>query len=349
MSAEWEPQQAVWTAGPHNTSDWPSKFNTALWDFAEMVRIFSQYQPVRILVLNERHEKSLRRNLQRIGTNMDRVEFYRIPTDRVWTRDYMPAFVEATRENGDKEQRAVLFEFNGWARYDDHEADRAAGLKAAEALSLPVDVVVHEGCRVVLEGGALDVNGQGSILVTEECLLDEHVQVRNPGFTRKDYEQLFARYLGADNTIWLNRGICGDDTHGHVDDICRFVNPSTIVLVRAEDAGDPDYTLLEENRERLESVVLEDGSKPEVVLLPTPQSMYFDGMRLPAGYANFYIGNGAVFVPTYNDPKDRIAMGILQELFPERQVRGINCSNLILGQGALHCMTHEHPRAPVSK
>ncbi len=204
---------------------------------------------------------------------------------------------------------------------------------------------MRSGRGVVLEGGAIDVNGRGTLLTTEECLLDPQVQVRNPGFTRRDYEEVFRDYLGADHVIWLGRGIAGDDTHGHVDDLCRFVGPRTVVLCREANAADENYRALEENRERLEGARLEDSSKVQVVSIPMPDPVFFDGRRLPASYANFTISNSAVLVPTFNDPKDRIALGILGELFPDRQVVGIYAGDLVWGLGTLHCLTRQQAKA----
>jgi len=198
---------------------------------------------------------------------------------------------------------------------------------------------------VVLEGGAIDVNGCGSLLATEECLLDDEVQVRNPGLSRADVEHVLRDNLGADHVLWLGRGIVGDDTHGHIDDLCRFVGSGTVVLCQEPNPNDENHAVLEENRERLEGARLPNGARLEVIRLPMPEPLYLDGMRLPASYANFYIANQAVLVPTFNDPNDRLALGILAELFPDRQVVGIHAVDLVLGQGTLHCLTQQEPAA----
>jgi agmatine deiminase len=213
------------------------------------------------------------------------------------------------------------------------------------ALRRPLVEVRAKGRPVVLEGGSIDVNGRGSLLTTEECLLDPAVQVRNPGLGRADMEAVFREYLGAPNVLWLGRGIAGDDTHGHVDDLCRFVGPRTVVLCRERDPRDPNYGPLEENRERLQGMRLEDGSRPEVVDLPMPAPLFFDGRRLPASYANFYIANAAVLVPTFNDPADRVALGVLAELLRDRPVVGIHAVELVWGLGTLHCLTQQQPRS----
>ena len=342
LPAEWEPHQATWLAWPHNVRDWPGRFGPVPWVFADIVKKLAEGETVRLLVNDAAHQARARRHLERHGANLARVDFRRIPTDRVWTRDSGPIVI---RKNGPRGGRAVAgFRFNAWARYPDWKRDARIPERAARALGLPLLPVRRAGRDVVLEGGAIDVNGAGSILVTEECLLDPAVQVRNPGFERADYEAVFEDALGAPNAIWLGKGIAGDDTHGHVDDLARFVSPSTIVLAREDDPGDANHVPLSENRERLASARLADGSSPEVVDLPMPRPVTFAGQRLPASYANFYIGNAVVLVPTFNDPADRVALGILGELFPDRPVVGIHALDLVWGLGTLHCMTQQEPR-----
>jgi agmatine deiminase len=268
------------------------------------------------------------------------VTFRRFRTDRIWTRDSGPIFVTAGRRKA-----VARFRFDGWAKYPNWKNDVRNPERAAKALGLPLLPVIHRGREVVLEGGSIDVNGRGTILTTEECLLDPAVQIRNPGFERADYEHVFATTLGAPNTIWLGKGIAGDDTHGHVDDLARFVGPRTIVLVREQDRKDPNHRPLEENRERLEGARLEDGSRPDVVALPMPRPVVFDGQRLPASYANFYVCNAATLVPTFDDPSDRVALGILAELLPDRPVIGVHALDLVWGLGTLHCLSQQEPRA----
>ena len=235
------------------------------------------------------------------------------------------------------------FHFNGWAKYADWKRDRLVPRRVGRMLGLPLVSVELRGRKVVLEGGGVDVNGRGTVLTTEECYLDQQVQVRNPGFTRDDYQAVFRRYLGASNVLWLGRGIAGDDTHGHVDDVCRFVGPSTVVLCQCRNRQDPDYRALEENFERLQDYRLEDGRRAEIVRLPMPEPLYWRKQRLPASYANFYIANAVVLVPTFNDPADRQALGILAELFADRTVVGIHAVDLVLGLGTLHCLTQQQP------
>ena len=341
LPAEWEPHEATWIGWPHNRTDWPSKFAPIPWVYGEMVRRLAPGEIVRVLVGGKEEELAAKRVLTRAGCGGAPVEFFRMRTNRGWTRDSGPAFV---RREGKRPEAAIRrFRFNGWARYDDWRKDDAVPPRVARALGLRLLPASFRGRDVVLEGGAIDVNGSGSLLTTEECLLDPHVQVRNPGMKRRDYEKVFRDLLGAGNVLWLNRGIAGDDTHGHVDDIARFVGPRTVVLCREESLSDDNYAALEENRERLEGLRLEDGSKVEVAFLPMPAPLFFDGRRLPASYANFYIANAAVLVPTFNDPKDRVALGVLAELFSDRPVVGIHAVDLVWGLGTLHCLTRQQP------
>ena len=341
LPAEWEPHEATWIGWPHNRTDWPGKFGPIPWVYGEMVRKLAPGEIVRVLAGSKSEELSARRVLARAGCDASCVEFFRMPTDRGWTRDSGPAFVSREGKNAGLAIRR--FRFNGWARYDDWRKDDAVPPRVARALGLRLLPARFAGRDVVLEGGAIDVNGSGTLLTTEECLLDEKVQVRNPGMTRRDYEKVFRDCLGAGNVLWLNRGITGDDTHGHVDDIARFTGSRTVVLCREENRSDENYAALEENRERLQGMRLEDGSKPEVVSLPMPAPLFFGGRRLPASYANFYVGNAAVLVPTFNDPKDRVALGVLAELFSDRPVLGIHAVDLVWGLGTIHCLTRQQP------
>lgn len=341
MPAEWEPHEATWIGWPHNSTDWPGRFGPIPWAYGEIARWILRGEILRVLVESAAHEQRARRVLRRGGADSSRIEFFRIPTDRGWTRDSGPAFVR--RGTPRPEVAISRFRFNGWARYPDWRKDDRVPDRIARALDLRVFSPAGAGCEVVLEGGAIEVNGLGTLISTEECLLDPRVQVRNPGMTRADYERVFRDALGAGNVLWLARGIAGDDTHGHVDDLCRFTGPRTAVLCREENPSDENHAPLEENRERLEGMRLEDGSRVEVVPLPMPEPVFFDGRRLPASYANFFVGNAAVLVPTFNDPKDRIALGILGELFSDRPVVGIHAGDLVWGLGTIHCLTRQQP------
>jgi agmatine deiminase len=347
MPAEWEPHEATWLAWPHNASDWPSKFEAIPWVYGEMVRNISPGEIVRILVRHRAEENSARRILRRVGGNLKRIRFIVHPTNRSWMRDSGPIFVRRTPDSGfripNSETAIVHFHFNGWAKYPNWRKDTKVSETAARVLRKKL---FHAECRgkpFVLEGGGIEVNGRGTLLSTEQCCLDPKVQVRNPGLGKTEIETTLKNYLGVRNVFWLAKGPVGDDTHGHIDDICRFVNPQTLVLVREKNSQDVNYRPLTENWERIRELRLEDGTKPELVPLPMPSPLYFDGRRLPASYANFYIGNAAVIVPTFNDPNDRLALGILSELFRDRPVVGIHAVDLVLGRGTLHCLTQQQP------
>jgi len=339
MPAEWEHHEATWIGWPHNSTDWPGKFSTIPWVYGEIVRKIAPGEIIRIIVDSQQHESSARRILKKAGVDPARTRFFRFPTDRGWTRDFGPI---AVRRN-DAETAIVEFRFNGWARYPDWRKDAKVHSRAARALGLRLFRPTLNGKQFVLEGGSIDVNGRGTLLTTEECLLDQDVQARNPGATRDQIEHALCDSLGVRNVLWLGRGIAGDDTHGHIDDIARFVRAGTIVACDEQNSSDANYKPLNENRERLSGMRLEDGSKPEVIFLPMPSPLYFNGLRIPASYANFYIANACVIVPTFNDPRDRTALGILSEIFTDRQVAGIHAVDLVLGFGTLHCLTQQQP------
>ncbi len=340
MPAEWEKHEATWLGWPHNKTDWPGKFAPIPWVFGEMVRKIAQGEIVRIIALPD-VQRQAKRILKRAGVALDQVEFFNFPTNRGWTRDFGPIFVKKTEPKS--EVAIVRFRFTAWARYPDWIKDDAVPPKAAKRLGLKLLPAKIGDKDFVLEGGSIDVNGTGTVLTTEECLLDTKVQVRNPGFGKAEVDRALCDHLGVTNVLWLGHGIVGDDTHGHIDDICRFVKRDTVVLIQESDPNDINYEPLRENRERLEGMRLEDGSKIQVVPLPMPSALYIDGICLPASYANFYISNAAVIVPTFNDPNDRIALGTLSELITDRPVVGIHAVDLVLGYGTLHCLTQQQP------
>lgn len=337
LPAEWEKHEATWIGWPANKEDWPGKFTPIPWVYGEIVRYISREEKVRIIVQSKTHQQKALNVLKSVHATLSNVEFFFLKTDRNWLRDAGPQFVKDEKGN----TVVVNFKFNAWAKYDNYKLDAKIPSMISDNLKLKRIVAMHKNKEVVLEGGSIDYNGTGTIITTEECLLDEETQVRNPGFSKKDYEDVFRKYLGVTNVIWLGKGIAGDDTHGHVDDITRFVNKNTIVTAIETKAIDENYIPLMENRERLEDAKLENGSAPEIVELPMPSPVIFKGQRLPASYANFYISNYAVLVPTFNDPNDRIALGILSELFEDRPVVGIHAVDLVWGLGTLHCLTHE--------
>ncbi len=338
LPAEWEKHEATWIGWPYNKSDWPAKFSPIPYVYAEIVKYISLGEKVRIFVQSKEHQLKSEKVLKDCYVSLSNVEFFIKKTDRGWLRDSGPMFVKY-----EKETVAIDFKFNAWAKYDDYKLDDKIPSFISNKLNLKRIVAEHKGKQVVLEGGAIDTNGKGTLITTEECLLDEKIQTRNPGYTKQDYFEVFKKYFSISNVIWLGKGIVGDDTHGHVDDLCRFVNEDTVVLVSEENPKDENYNLLNENREKLQNISLSNGSKLNVVPLPMPQPQVFKRQRLPASYANFYISNYAVLVPTFNDPNDRIALGILSELFPDRKVIGIHSVDLVWGLGTLHCLTKEQP------
>jgi agmatine deiminase len=349
MPAEWEPHAATWLGWPHNASDWPGKFEVIPWIYGEMIRKISAGESIHLLVRHQQDKQFAHHILRHVGVDLRKIKFVIHPTNRGWTRDTGPIYVK--REN---ETAIVHFHFNGWAKYNNWRKDTKVPETAAKLLgkklfqaqcSVPGSIRSPQSTirNFVIEGGGIEVNGRGTLLSTEECYLHPKIQVRNPGLGKKKIETTLKNYLGVKNIFWLARGPKGDDTHGHIDDICRFVNARTLVLVREKNSRDENYKPLAENWERIQDLRLEDDRKPEVVELPMPSPLYFDGVRLPASYANFYICNAAVIVPTFNDPNDRVALGILGELFRDRPVVGIHAVDLVWGFGSLHCLTQQQP------
>jgi agmatine deiminase len=332
MPAEWAPHRATWIAWPHNQKDWPGKFGPIPWAYAEIVRVLSRNERVGILVQNAALRTRAKAALKMNGVDLKKVDFQLIPTDRVWTRDSGAIFVR----NAAGEKIATHWKFNGWAKYPNHKRDDQVAPRIAAALRLP-EYPVRVGDReIVMEGGAIDVDGKGTLLATEECLLSK-VQARNPGLGRRGIEDVFADVLGVRRVVWLDRGIAGDDTHGHIDDLARFVAPGRVLLCQEKNPRDENYRPLKENLERLRA------EKLEVIPLPMPAPVVFDGLRVPASYANFYIANGTVLVPTFNDPRDRQALGLIADCFPDREVVGIHCGDFIWGLGTIHCATQQEP------
>jgi agmatine deiminase len=348
MPAEWEPHAATWLAWPHYKLDWPGKFEPIPWVFAEIIRYLTRDERVELIVKDAAADKSARRTLKLAHALNENIRFHRWPTDRIWTRDSGCAFVwpcgagAPARETS--AMAAVKWQFNAWAKYPNWKRDEKIGSLMAETVGVNEIQAVFRKKRVVLEGGSIEVNGNGTLITTEECLISR-VQQRNPGMKKRDYERVFAEYLGASNIIWLGSGIVGDDTHGHVDDITRFVSPDTVVTCVDSDPASENYEALRENVRRLRDATVEDGKPLATIDLPMPAPVYFEGRRLPASYANFYIANRTVLVPVFNDPNDRVALDILADIFPDREVVGIYCGDLIWGFGAIHCMTQQQPAA----
>jgi agmatine deiminase len=362
MPAEWEPHAATWLAWPHYRGDWPGKFEPIPWVYAEIIRHLAKHERVELIVNNSAAARQARRVLERADAFSSNIRFHRWPTNRIWLRDSGCIFLKCgagalAREKSDQ-SISLKFRFNAWAKYSNWRFDDKIGSlmsnvkdhtlfrkKREKRMGQPASSEIRPlsaGKRIVLEGGSIDVNGAGTILTTEECLLSK-IQQRNPHMTRVHYEKAFADYLGASHTIWLGRGIVGDDTHGHVDDLARFVAKDTVITMVEPNSKDPNHAPLRANLRRLQAARNQDGKQLTVVDIPMPQPVTFEGRRLPASYANFYIANGVVLVPVFNRPNDRIALNTLAELFPTRDIVPIYSGDFIWGFGAMHCMTQQQP------
>ena len=346
MPAEWEPHQATWLVWPHARADWDVKTTAVEWCYAEIVRHLVGGERVALVYNDETVRRRAERRLRQAGVDPGRIDGHVMQTDRSWIRDCGPIFVVRGMDR-DRTVAATDWRFNGWARYRKWRQDDALPRTIAERLGMrriEIRVGSDTGARpVVLEGGSVDVNGEGLLLATEECLLD-HEQARNPGMPRRELEHVLQQALGIRQVLWLGRGIVGDDTHGHVDDVARFVAANTVVAAVEHDVHDDNHARLSENLRRLRMMRDHRGRPLRIATVPMPRPLYFDGCRLPASYLNFYIGNQVVLVPTFNDPADREALGILADLFPTREVAGIHAGDLILGLGAVHCVTQQQPR-----
>jgi agmatine deiminase len=357
MPAEWEEHASTWLAWPHFRGDWPGKFEPIPWVYAEIIRNLARHERVDLIVSNVSEESKARAILEKADALSENIHFHHWRTDRVWMRDsgcifLTPPADRSSSQSDDSHKNdaklgaaliALHFQFNAWAKYDNYKLDAKVGARMSKAAGAQV-VRPTFGARrefpIVLEGGSIDVNGRGTLLTTEECLLST-TQQRNPSMNRAAYEQMFADYFGIQSVIWLGEGIEGDDTHGHVDDLTRFVAPDTVVAMVEANPQDANYSALHHNLGRLRAARDQDGHRLNVVEIPMPRPVVFEGRRLPASYANFYIANGAVLVPVFNDPNDRIALNTLAQLFPAREVVPIYSGDLIWGFGALHCMTQQ--------
>jgi agmatine deiminase len=350
MPAEWEPHAATWLAWPHFQGDWPGKFDPIPWVFCEIIRALAKHERVELVVKNAAAARQAQRILKRADASSSNVRFHCWPTNRIWLRDSGCIFLKRlagthavhTKLPSPADALALKFRFNAWAKYSNWRHDETIGTLMAKAAHLPEIRPVSLGSRIVLEGGSIDVNGDGTVLTTEECLLGKQ-QERNPHMSRVHYEKAFADYLGAPKTIWLGRGIIGDDTHGHVDDLSRFVSKNTILTMVEPNLKDENHAPLRANLRRLQAARDPDGKQFTIVELPMPQPVIFEGRRLPASYANFYIANGVVLVPVFNRPNDRIALNTLQDLFSTREIVPIYSGDFIWGLGAMHCMTQQQP------
>ncbi|TNJ38352.1 agmatine deiminase family protein [Chlorobaculum thiosulfatiphilum] len=338
MPPEWAHHTSTWLSWPHKLESWPGKFEPVPAVFAELAYQLSRSETVNINVLDDAMESQARALLKERdpeGKYADRIVFHRIPTNDAWCRDHGPNYVIRTRD-GQREKVIMNWEYNAWGgKYEPYDDDNAVPERVAKIQGLPM---ISTG--MVLEGGAIDVNGAGLLLTTTACLLNPN---RNPSLSKEDIEAQLKCYLGIEKVLWLGDGIAGDDTDGHVDDMARFVSENTVVITVEEDPEDENYQILQENYELLKTMTGLDEKPLNVVKLPMPEPVYYDGERLPASYANFYIANTVVLIPTYRCSRDQQAIDILQQCFPGREVIGIDCSDLIWGLGAIHCVTHEEP------
>ncbi|WJJ95417.1 agmatine deiminase family protein [Algibacter luteus] len=336
--AEWEKQEGILLCFPHNGKDWPGKFQAIQWAFVEFIKKIATYETVFLIVVNSKQQAKVSDMLKTATVNIQNVRFIIHKTNRSWMRDSGPIIVK----NGSRRE-ALNFNFNAWAKYKNYQLDKNTPEVVAKTLNVPLTQVQYKGKPVVLEGGALEVNGKGTLITTEECLLHPTIQVRNALFTKDDYEAVFKEYLGVTNTIWLGDGIIGDDTHGHIDDLCRFVNADTVVTIIETDKKHKNYKPLQDNLKRLQQAKLENGKALNIVTVPMPKDIVFDNLTLPSSYVNFLITNKVVLVPTFNDVSDRIALNTLAECFPDKEVIGISAIDLIWGFGTLHCLSQQIP------
>lgn len=343
MPGEWEKHEATWLGWPHHEPDWPGKLEAVRWAYAEMVRVLADHERVEVLCQNEEVLADARRRLELHAVRMENVRLHIVEADRIWLRDSGPSFVW----NSEGRVELMGWDFDAWSKYDNFHLDREIPRFVRDVTTLPLVTPLRPDKpdqRLILEGGGIEVNGRGRIMVTEEWLLSD-VQVRNPGMTREAYEKAFATYLGCDETIWLGKGCVGDDTHGHIDDVARFTDADTVVLAYEANPNDENHESSVDNLRRLEEASAR--SPLRIVKLPYPRPVIMDGERLPASYANFYIANNVVIVPTFNDKYDRVALSILSSLFPGRSVVGIHAVDLVWGFGTLHCLTQQQP-APLT-
>lgn len=339
MPAEWAPHRATWLTWPQNRQTWPTQLERVRDVWIEMITVLSAHEIVSLLVDDDSTRQAVTTRLRSAGAVVENVAMLQISTVDVWMRDYGPTFV--MRDGAEAPLAFNDWIFNGWGgKYKEYEHDDGVARAIADILGLPV--FAHP---VVLEGGSIEVNGAGTCLTTEQCLLNEN---RNPELSRSDIEQLLKDSLGVEHVVWLGEGIVGDDTDGHVDDIARFVDATTVVCVMEDNPNATNYRALQENFERLKDARDQRGSKLNVVTIPSPVQIYCDGAPLPASYANFYIANETVLVPIFHDPHDRQALGILQELFPRRKIVGLDCTDIVAGLGAIHCVTQQEPCVPLS-
>ena len=336
MPAEWEKQKSTWVAWPHNKNDWPNKFTLIPLIFAEIISKICNYQKVNILILNKKDKKKIHPLLKKFSANIKNINYKICKTNRAWLRDSFPIFVK------DKFNQKVLlnWSFNAWAKYKNFNYDNNICIQIKNLLNLNSIKPKIKNKSIILEGGSIDVNGKGLMLTTKECLLGK-IQERNPGLKKKEYEDIFKKFLGIKKVLWLNKGIVGDDTHGHIDDIARFVSEKKIFIAYENNRNDANYKKLKDNYQILKKLIKKSNLK--IIKIPMPNAKYIDGVRVPASYLNFYIANKIVLVPVFKDQKDKKVIKVFKKHFKKRKIVPIDCSTLIWGFGAIHCMTQQEP------
>ena len=342
MPAEWEPQKSVWIAWPYNKNDWPDLYHLIPEVIIKIVSKISEKQKVNLII--HKKIKIIKKLLKKGKCKLSNINFYKIKTDRIWLRDSGPIFIINKKL---KEKLILNFGFNGWAKYRNYKNDNKINDKISKFTNIknikPSIKIKNALRKIIMEGGAFDVNGSGSILITEECLLGKK-QERNKNFKKKDYENLFNKYLNITNFIWLKKGIIGDDTHGHVDDITRFVSHDTIMTAVENNRNDKNYKILLQNLKILKKSKNENGKKFKIIKVPMPSALFINKIRVPASYMNFYICNNKVLVPIFKVKEDKKVIRIFKNYFKNKKIEQIDCSNLIWGFGAIHCMTQQEPK-----
>ena len=343
MPAEWEPQKSVWISWPHNRNDWPGMFEKIPNVVGKIIKYLANHQRIDLLVNTNKSMDEARKQLTRTGCKLSNIKFHKIKTDRLWLRDSGPIFLINKKI---RKKIMLNFKFTAWSKYKNFRNDNKINYKISKYLNiksiLPKKINSKKFEKVVMEGGAFDTNGSGSILLTKECLLSRK-QERNKGFKKSDYESLFSKYLNTKNFIWLNKGIVGDDTHGHIDDIARFVSKTTIMIADENNKLDKNYKTLKENIRILRKSYDENGKKFKIIKIPMPSPIFIQKTRVPASYLNFFISNKSVLVPIFNVKEDKKVLKIFRKFFTKRKVIAVDCSDLIWGFGAIHCMTQQEP------
>ena len=343
MPGEWEVQKSVWIVWPYNKEDWPGLFTNIPNVISKIVSNLSVNQKVNLIIKSRKDKIKVKKILKKFRNNLSNIKFYSIPTNRIWIRDTGPIFL-INDKTGDK--IILNFKFNGWSKYKDYQKDNKINNKIVKLIKIkkidPTIKIKNKLKRIVLEGGAIDVNGKGSVILTRECLLSK-VQERNPGVSKLKLENSLRKYFNLKNFIWLNKGIKGDDTHGHVDDITRFVSPTTIMTAVEKNKKDENFKILRENLNILKKSKNINGKKFKIIKIPMPKARYINRIKVPASYLNFYIANKVILLPFFNDKYDEVVFSIFKKFFKKRKIIPINCSELIWGFGAIHCMTQQEP------